>query len=81
MHFFSKLGILGAEREREKERKVGKLADWLVDSNQMIAPVGHQRVFIRSLIYKPPSAFQLMAQLPQVLETSFSLCPLPRSSC
>lgn len=41
----------------------------------MIASVGHQRVFIRSLIYKPPPAFQLVEQLPQVLKTSFSLCP------
>lgn len=44
----------------------------------MIASVGHQRVFIRSLIYKPPSAFQPMEQLPQVLKTSFSLCPLQK---
>lgn len=44
----------------------------------MIASVGHQRVFIRSLIYKPPSAFQRMEQLPQVLKTSFSLCPLQK---
>lgn len=44
----------------------------------MIASVGHQRVFIRSLIYKPPSAFQPMEWLPQVLKTSFSLCPLQK---
>lgn len=44
----------------------------------MIASVGHQRVFIRALIYKPPPAFQPIDQLLQVLKTFFSLCPLQK---
>lgn len=74
LYFSSKLGV------EYWERGAGKLEELLVDFNQMIASVGHQRVFIRGSNFKPPSAFQQMDKLPQAFKIIL-LRPCGKSEC